>query len=111
MALKYKSFLVSLKSSLIKRYFGINTGLEIGHFCKNSNSRKLKTQGKNSNSSKKRHKKIQAIKLFHVDFTKIIKLQEAMENFVFPDKCSFFHIAMTKSLNKSTIDQQSLQSL
>ena len=26
--------------------------------------------------------------------------QEAMENFVFPDKCSFMLIAMTKSLNK-----------
>ena len=38
-------------------------------------------------------------------------IQEAMENFAFPDKCSFLHIAMTKSLNKSTIDQQSLQSL
>ena len=34
-----------------------------------------------------------------------------MENFVFPDKCSFMLIAMTKSLNKSTVDQQTLQSL
>ena len=37
--------------------------------------------------------------------------QEAMENFVFPDKCSFMLIAMAKSLNKSTVDQQTLQSL
>ena len=37
--------------------------------------------------------------------------QEAMENLVFPDKCSFMLIAMTKSLNKSTVDQQTLQSL
>ena len=41
----------------------------------------------------------------------LIQLQEAMENFVFPDKCSFMLIAMTKSLNKSTVDQQTLQSL
>ena len=34
-----------------------------------------------------------------------------MENFVFPDICSFMLIAMTKSLNKSTVDQQTLQSL
>ena len=34
-----------------------------------------------------------------------------MENFVFPDKCSFMLIAMTKSLNNSTVDQKTLQSL
>ena len=34
-----------------------------------------------------------------------------MENFVFPDKCSFMLIAMTKFLNESTVDQQTLQSL
>ena len=33
-------------------------------------------------------------------------LQEAMENFVFPDKCTFRLNAMTKSLNVSTVDQQ-----
>ena len=44
--------------------------------------------------------------------SRILKqLQEAMENFVFPDKCSFMLIATTKSFNKSTVDQQTLQSL
>ena len=42
-------------------------GLEIGHFWKNSNSRKLKTQAKNSNSSKK-PSKTQAIKLNYGQF-------------------------------------------
>ena len=34
-----------------------------------------------------------------------------MENFAFPNKCSFMLIPMTKSLNKSTVNQQTLQSL
>ena len=42
---------------------------------------------------------------------KIMNIQEAIENFVFPDKCSFLLIAMTKSLNKSAIAQQTLHSL
>ena len=37
----------------IKKKSALKSGLEIGHFWKNSMSRKLKTQGKNSNSSKK----------------------------------------------------------
>ena len=45
----------------------IKAGLEIGHFWKNSNSRKLKTQAKNSNSSKK-PSKTQAIKLNYEQF-------------------------------------------
>ena len=52
---------------LLTSVFLFNPGLEIGHFWKNSNSRKLKTQAKNSNSSKK-PSKTQAIKLNYGQF-------------------------------------------
>ena len=68
------------------RQLGINAGLEIGHFWKNSNSRKLKTQAKNSNSSKK-PSKTQAIKLNCGQFLNVVIDLFTLSLISFLEKC------------------------